>query len=195
MSKIYIARHGETDWNARAKLQGQTAHVPLNDKGKEQALALLEKCREIGFNEIHASDLARAKETAEILNDDLGLGITFDKRLREVSFGDWEGRIFHDISKDEWARFNENPKAFNAETHEEVSDRMKSFLDEIRKKAKGNVLVVSHGGALKVAIHLDKYGEFKKKEFLKDFLVPIKNAGLIELAGGPANQTDKNYTK
>ena len=194
MSKIYVARHGETDWNAMAKIQGHTPHVPLNEKGREQAHALRKKVSRIGVNHIFSSDQLRAKETAEIVNLDLGLDIVLDERLRERNFGNLEGKIFHDISEDDWAKFDTNPKAFNAESSREMYDRVKSFLDETRKTTKGNVLLVSHGGTLKMVLHHEKYDEFNEKEFRKDFLVPLPNAGLIELGKRPANQELESHS-
>ncbi|HSD12312.1 MAG TPA: histidine phosphatase family protein [Patescibacteria group bacterium] len=88
--KIIFARHCETDWNARAKVQGRT-DIPLNDKGRGQAAALAAKVAAEGVTRIIASDLSRAHETARIVGAALGVPVTTDARLRECSFGFVEG--------------------------------------------------------------------------------------------------------
>jgi len=187
MSKIYLTRHGETDWNAKRMLQGHT-DTSLNETGRAQAEALAKEAVKLGIKHIFSSDLLRAKETAEIVGESLGLDIVFDKRLRELGFGDFEGRDYYTISEQEWAGFNENPESFNAETKQQLYDRVKNFLGEICGKNLGNVLVVSHGGALKMFLFCEKYAEFDKDEFQKDFFVRLQNAKIIEFKG-LANQT------
>ncbi|MEY4744097.1 MAG: hypothetical protein RL272_42 [Candidatus Parcubacteria bacterium] len=88
--KIIFARHCETGWNARGKVQGRT-DIPLNGKGRAQAAALAAKVAREGVTRIVASDLSRARETAHIVGRILGVPVTADGRLRECSFGIAEG--------------------------------------------------------------------------------------------------------
>ena len=85
-----FARHGETDWNFEGRLQGHTDR-PLNAYGREQAEALAGRLAREDVAAIYASDLARARETAEIVGERLGLPVVLDPDLREKDWGTWEG--------------------------------------------------------------------------------------------------------
>ena len=88
--KIYIARHGQTDWNSQHKAQGRT-DIPLNETGIKQAEALRDNIKNIKFTAVYASPLKRAAKTAEVATDNK-YNIIFDDRLVERSFGDYEGK-------------------------------------------------------------------------------------------------------
>ena len=90
MTTLLLVRHGETDWNAEGRLQGHTDR-PLNAHGRTQAKDLAERLAGEGADAIYASDLSRAKETAEILGARLGLPVVIDADLREKNWGNWEG--------------------------------------------------------------------------------------------------------
>jgi broad specificity phosphatase PhoE len=87
---LLLVRHGETDWNRDGRWQGGS-DTRLNDLGREQARALAERL-DGSIDVLYSSDLARARETAEIVAAKLGLEVHVDPRLRERSFGSWEGR-------------------------------------------------------------------------------------------------------
>ncbi len=88
---IYIIRHGETDWNRQKRFQGHT-DIALNDEGRLQAVRLAMKLADVlPFDRLVASDLLRARETAEILNRGYNTPIAVDEGLREMNFGQWEG--------------------------------------------------------------------------------------------------------
>ncbi len=88
---IYIIRHGETDWNRQKRFQGHT-DIALNDEGRLQAVRLAMKLADVlPFDRLVASDLLRARETAEILNRGYNTPIAVDEELREMNFGQWEG--------------------------------------------------------------------------------------------------------
>ena len=90
MTTLLLVRHGETDWNAEGKLQGHTDR-PLNDYGRRQAQALADRLAGEAIDAVYASDLSRARETAEILGARLGLPVVVDPDLREKNWGSWEG--------------------------------------------------------------------------------------------------------
>src|SRR6476661_9887592 len=90
MTTLLLVRHGETDWNADGRLQGHTDR-PLSDFGRRQARQLAEELAEEKLDAIYASDLSRARETAEIVGVRLGLGVVIDPGLREKDWGTWEG--------------------------------------------------------------------------------------------------------
>jgi broad specificity phosphatase PhoE len=102
---IYFIRHGETDWNAQARYQGQV-DIPLNDTGREQALrnghALRAALADHSAYDFVSSPLGRTRETMLIVRRALGLtmdGVSFDDRLREMSYGHWEGQLASDLPR------------------------------------------------------------------------------------------------
>jgi 2,3-bisphosphoglycerate-dependent phosphoglycerate mutase len=88
MTTLLLARHGQTDWNLEHRWQGDP---PLNNTGRAQARSLAEALGAESLDGIYASDLLRAKETAEIMAAQLGLAVEFDSRLREIDVGEWVG--------------------------------------------------------------------------------------------------------
>lgn len=87
---LYIIRHGKTDWNERSKLQGQT-DIPLNDEGRRMAEEAAARYAGVHFDVCFCSPLVRARETAEILLRGRDVPICYDERLKEMSFGVYEG--------------------------------------------------------------------------------------------------------
>ena len=88
LAGVFLARHGETDYNAEHRFQGLLP-VPLNANGRRQAEQLADDAAPLGFSELWCSPLARARETAEIVGDRLGLSPREDARLVETDTGDW----------------------------------------------------------------------------------------------------------
>lgn len=151
---IYCIRHGETDWNAESRYQGQ-ADIPLNDKGRGQAhrngLALHAYLPQIETFDFVASPLSRTRETMEILRMALGLEPTdyrMDERLREVHYGHWEGRLASDLPEYDpsglAARqadpFHWCPKG--GESYSDLMDRVRDWIKEVER----DTVVVAHGG-------------------------------------------------
>ena len=87
---LYIMRHGRTDWNVRHKLQGRT-DIPLNEEGRRMAEKAGEEYRDVPLDICYSSPLVRARETAEIVLSGRNIPILTDDRLREMSFGEYEG--------------------------------------------------------------------------------------------------------
>lgn len=97
--RIYLIRHGQTDWNKEQRFQGQT-DIPLNMTGRAQARSLRKALQDqMPFDRIVASDLQRARETAEIINAGYAAPLILDPAFRELCFGKWEGMIFKDIKE------------------------------------------------------------------------------------------------
>lgn len=154
---IYLARHGETDWNRDRRWQGHT-DVALNEAGRRQARELAEALRDRGLTHAHASDLSRARETGQILASALGLAdVSVDAGLRERAFGVFEG-----LTEDECtARYPEQWAAYRSdlrrpppggEEYEAVAERMREALKRLVAEATdstGARIVVSHGGAIR----------------------------------------------
>src|SRR5919206_4482332 len=120
VTTLLLVRHGETDWNAEGRLQGHTDR-PLNDVGRRQARELAERLAGEGADAIYASDLARAKETAEIVGARLGLPVVIDADLREKNWGTWEG-----LTGDERVHVE-----FEGESTEEHRDRVMAAIRRI----------------------------------------------------------------
>ena len=147
MTTLLLARHGETDWNRELRIQG-SSDVALNDLGREQARTLAAELADVELDAIYASDLLRARETADAVAATHGLEVRLDPRLRERSFGSWEGLTREDI-----AAFPEGSR-HDGETDEEVRARVLAAIDEIAQRHPGQqVLVVSHGAALNTLWH------------------------------------------
>jgi probable phosphoglycerate mutase len=157
---VFLARHGETEWNRVGRWQGKT-DIPLSDVGRAQAHALKERLRGRGLVRVYASDLGRARETADIVAAALGLApVTLDQRLRERGFGCFEGLTRAECEArhpEAWARYLADRRSTppDAEPQAEVVARMMSALTEIAMATPrdGAVLVVSHGGAIRSFVH------------------------------------------
>jgi 2,3-bisphosphoglycerate-dependent phosphoglycerate mutase len=139
MTTLLLVRHGETDWNAEGKLQGHTDR-PLNEYGRRQAQALADRLAAEQVDALYASDLCRARETAEILGERLGLSVDVDPDLREKNWGTWEG-----LTSDERLEV-----AYEGETSEAHRERMLRAVERIvERHPEGRVIVVTHGGSLR----------------------------------------------
>ena len=88
--KIYVTRHGQTDWNVQGKTQGR-ADIELNEVGIKQAKQTKEELKNIDIDLIICSPLKRAKKTAEIINEGRNIPIIFDDQIIERNFGEFEG--------------------------------------------------------------------------------------------------------
>ena len=133
-------RHGETDWNARGVSQGNI-DIPLNEVGIAQAKAVGPTLLGRGIGSIVASPLSRARVTAEIVGQALGLPVTLDEGLREVAFGVQEGQPMADWFAD-WVAGRMTPKG--AESFVQLRARAVAAVNRALKQP-GLVLVVAHG--------------------------------------------------
>jgi broad specificity phosphatase PhoE len=153
VTTLLLVRHGETDWNRDGRWQGH-ADTPLNERGREQARELAATLERV--DAVYASDLARARETAEILADRHGLEVRLDARLRERGFGAWEGLTDAEVRErfaDAFERYGrgEGHGADDAEPHVSVLERVRSFVDDVLERHVDDyVVVVAHGGSLRV---------------------------------------------
>jgi broad specificity phosphatase PhoE len=154
MRRILLARHGETAWNALGKLQGHTDNE-LNEVGKGQARSLAAGLSDAGLTAVWTSDLSRARQTGEIAAGVLGLAApTVDPELRERRFGVFEG-----LTRDECA--TQHPEAWQAwlaqtgtppggEPRVLAAARLGRALGRIAATGGGPVLVISHGGVMRL---------------------------------------------
>ncbi len=146
--KLYIARHGLTDWNVQHKAQGRP-DIPLNATGLKQAEALRDRIKDIKFDAVYASPLKRARETAEIATDGK-YKIQFDDRLMERSFGDFEGKVVNswiEATGYDIGDLKLNTNVGNIESVKDILVRTKAVLDDIKSKHSNDetILIVAHG--------------------------------------------------
>ena len=159
MKRWIFLRHGQTDWNAEGRIQGQT-EIDLNERGRAQAKANGEKLLAIeGASALpfFVSPMKRSQETARIVRTAMGLdpeGFETVDHLRELTFGDWEGRTLVDVWRadpdpvedrkgDKW-----NYVPPKGESYAQLMARVVPVLDRLPDEA----IVVSHGGVMRTVI-------------------------------------------
>lgn len=160
--ELYFIRHGQTDWNAEGRYQG-SKDIPLNDIGRSQAdlngkllRQLFERDgRKPGEFTWHVSPLGRTMETMQRVRASFDLTLPEavpDRRLVEISFGIYEGRLHSELSAGEMAIAGERDASFwdfrppQGESYEDVAQRVLSFAREL----KGPAIIVAHGGILRI---------------------------------------------
>jgi broad specificity phosphatase PhoE len=154
--ELWLIRHGETDWNVSGRIQGFSDR-PLNDKGRRQAGLLAGRFREMRmrFDAVYASDLERARVTAEMSLP--GAEVRLDPRLRELSYGIFEGKIWTRLDADEAAaarRWNEDRfghKIPGGESYGDLMERIAAFHAGLPRE--GRVAAFSHGGTIRSALY------------------------------------------
>ena len=154
VTTILVVRHGESESNRDGRFAGHV-ESSLTERGRAQARALGDRLAETAITRIVSSDLERARETAELVGGSRSLPVVTDARLREMSFGEWEGMVEAEIVE-RWAEDWEavlRPKAeFRApggESLRELRARMSAVYGEFVEAAVGeSVLMVTHGNAI-----------------------------------------------
>ena len=176
---FYFVRHGETEWNVKDIRQGWSQN-PLNANGVRQIKDATDGISKLPIAYFYCSDLLRARQSADIINKALKLEIIYDERLREISSGDWHGKIRSEQTEEEIEDFNKDRRKYNAETWQDVFDRAKSFMAEMTEKQRDGVLVVSHGGLINMMRYCAKCETFDEKAFF-DVFFEFANAEVIEI--------------
>ena len=159
-SRIFLVRHGETNWNKEGRFQGQI-DIPLNTNGKVQANKASKYLKEITFNKAFSSSMDRPYETAQIiLQNNSELKITKIEKLIEISHGLWEGKLENEIKKQwpellkDWHEKPEEVRMPEGETIKEVSERSVNAWEEIclNQKNKDLTLLVAHDAVNKTLL-------------------------------------------
>lgn len=147
--KIYLTRHGQTEWNKADRVQG-IMDSPLTQEGIEMAEVLRKTSKNIKFDKVYSSDLKRAEDTAKIIAPENEIVST--PYLREIDVGNWSGRYFNTLKEEDgelYTTYFNEPHKYKREDGEslyEVMDRVKKFFEEyILNSEDENVLIVSHG--------------------------------------------------
>ena len=155
---IVLWRHGQTDFNAAGRLQGQS-DIELNETGERQAVEAAPHIARLSPTRIISSPLQRAMRTAEVLADLSGLPVEPDERLQERSFGLWEGLTQEEIEEGWPAAFRawrqgEEPEGIGADTRREVGERVAASLREAAAglDEDGVLVAVAHGAAITLGL-------------------------------------------
>jgi probable phosphoglycerate mutase len=174
---IWLARHGETDANAEGRVQG-AIDPPLNDRGREQARALAEDAAGLGLRALYTSHQRRARETAAIVGEAVGLEPRVDERFAESRRGEWEGRLIAEIKKEDpdgWAGSLAVEPGFRFPGGESLAEHGARVEAALADVARGPLpaLVVCHGGTIRRALAP------RRPDELTD--VPFRNGVLVEV--------------
>jgi probable phosphoglycerate mutase len=203
MSRLFIARHGETVFNATGRIQGDVEHTPLTRAGFAQAEAMGEALRRrLGANpplSLWASPTGRALQTLAVIAEHLELdwhAARTDARLREIGMGEWTGRLYRDIVAETGPLYDAGTGLFTrcapgGEWYDEIAARLHSWLDD--HGGEGDRLVVMHGmssrvlrGMLTGAPAIPRCGAPIARGLPQGSLVEIEHAAeeIIHLGGG-----------
>lgn len=190
---IYIFRHGETEWNRLKRWQGQKNDVPLNDRGREQARSLIPSLKDLRLDRILASDLVRAKETAEIVSREINVELHFHSGLRELFFGEAEGLTADEVvqrfgqrSRDRCRSMLDADLDFRFPGGESKNDMLRRSFAAINSYVKEQpthkkIGIATHGGVIRVL--LQHTGEKLAEP------TPVANAALFHLKFSPQSES------
>lgn len=190
MIRLYLIRHGETEWNKARRFQGWT-DIELSDEGVEQARLLGQRFTKINIDEIYASPLKRAVATALPIAKTKGIDIIKNENFKEINFGEWEGMTASEISAkygkdfDDFIVAPEKGEFPGDISFDRVIDRIKVGLEEVlyEKKDK-NIVIVSHGGIIRLMIQylMEFDGEWYNKTWIDNTsisLIEIRKRGKL----------------
>lgn len=143
--KIYIVRHGQTKSNLK---EIYDLKDDINETGIEQAKELKEKIQDLEYDVLYCSPLLRARHTAEIINTK-NKEMIIDNRLSERDPGDFSGKPYQFMDREEYWNYYSNIQYGTAETMQNLLERVTSFLDELKTKSYKQILIVAHSGISK----------------------------------------------
>lgn len=155
MLRLYITRHGETEWNTQGRMQGWK-NSNLTERGMSNAKALGRALKDVEFERVYCSPLDRTRHTAELIFDGRDIEIVYEDNLKEIHLGEFEGlnqdeikAIYPEFKNHFW----EKPHLYAAKSGEDfykVRERVVNALEKIISENKtGNILIVTHGVVLK----------------------------------------------
>ncbi len=156
--RIYLVRHGETDWNLEMRIQGQT-DIPLNASGMDQAKECAMFFRDNTFDYVYSSALKRAIKTAEIIADGK-LPVKTYPELNERSFGTWETHLWSEIHqqntglREQWKLIGKHYQPPQGESILEMATRVtRRFIEVVdQHSVNDSILIIAHGGPIKAMI-------------------------------------------
>ncbi|KRB40383.1 histidine phosphatase family protein [Phenylobacterium sp. Root700] len=188
---IYLVRHGETEFNAERRMQGHLDSA-LTATGKAQAQAIARLLvGQIGGDSgwrIVASPLGRAQHTAQIIGEALALPVETDRRVIEVSFGQWDGRLRDELSAEFPDTFGRGDWQFAApggESYESVEGRVAGWLADLPPEPQRKIIVVCHGGSGRVV-----RGAYLGLPRAQTWAQPVPQDAIYRLANGAIERFD-----
>lgn len=150
MRKLYLIRHGQTEWNKKLTFRGRI-DIPLNEQGRREAEAIAEALKDKNIDAIYASPLRRSMETAQPTAEFFRLETVPVKGLIDINYGDWEGLTFSEVKKrykDDYEQWEKRPDLVrfpNGETLDEVTERsFAAFKGIIAENPGKSILMVPH---------------------------------------------------
>lgn len=185
--KIYIARHGETEWNLINKLQGWQ-NSDLTEKGVRDAKSLAKRLEKIEFSNIYSSPLGRALDTAKYIKGDRDIEIELLPGLKEMGFGLWEGvknEKVIELYGEEYYNYWNRPEIFRgneSEGFQRLFQRVEETLKYIIENSGGeNILIMSHGITIKAIYAIVK--DHKLEDFWDYPYVDGASLSILEVNG------------
>ncbi len=156
MLEILLIRHGQTDWNAQRRIMGDQP-VGLNETGRAQVQGLAGFLKDLSVHQLYVSPLLRTQQTAAILNVNWNLPVQLEPGLREIEYGEWVGKTFHQIREEvghfEYYRHPEKPICNGAESLEGVKNRGVAVIERLRQEyPQGRLALVSHADWIKCVL-------------------------------------------
>jgi broad specificity phosphatase PhoE len=188
---VYLARHGQTAYNLEGRFQGQLP-VPLDDTGRRQAAELAERAAVHGFAALWSSPLLRARETADVVAQRIGLSPREDPRLMETDAGYWTDRSFAEVKADApelFALFLAGDPSFafpGGESFAQQEVRVAAALDDV-ERGELPALVVCHGMVIRAALSVRAGRWLTRAERVPNgALVPLDPTERADLGAGAA---------
>jgi broad specificity phosphatase PhoE len=189
MTRLFLIRHGETDWNREGRVLGRLRGNHLNEKGRREVAALADALTTQGIRAVYTSPLERAKQSAEILCERLDLlDPIVEEDLTEVDAGEWAGRPRHELVDDPiWIQAHEDPVGVrfpNGERLEDAAQRALACIDRlVARHCDETLAVVTHGDVVRsIVAH---YMRLPLSEVLR-IIFDTASASLIEFNGADA---------
>ena len=183
VTNIYLARHGETEFNRCNQIQGRGIDASLNDTGRQQAEAIARFLRPVDMHRIYSSSLKRSKETASLIAQSFDLEVESHQDLDEMNFGIFEGRPISEIETElkhlhlTWKNGDVDHASENGESPRAVLIRAGNKLDAIlREHPESNLLFILHGRLLRIV--LSDWLEFGLQQMHR---IPHSNGALYHL--------------
>jgi probable phosphoglycerate mutase len=184
-TRLCLVRHGETEWNAEGRVQGQT-DIPLSPLGLAQARAAAEVLARHDFSAIYASDLMRVRQTAEPSAHKLALPLQLDPGLRERHYGIFERLLYTEVRSrfpEHYARFQRKDLDYDFDTGESLRAFNERSLATVRAIAERHVgeqvLVFTHGGVLEMVY---RHARAVGLASARDFGIPNCGVNWVEIS-------------
>lgn len=153
--KIYVIRHGETEWNTQKRMQGRL-DSKITKKGIDDAISLSERLKDVDFERVISSPSERTMHTAQLVIGEKPIMVETDERLMEIHLGDWQGKVEEEIQREHPEQFHaywNEPSTYvssGGESFFEVKERITTFFKELSESTlDGNVLIITHGVVIK----------------------------------------------